>query len=109
MSRRKAEQPGKRHLMSWQQEQCATVHNDDDLTMTREREKEEEKVREQGEERVLAAQGAKLCRRKSSEPGQGKLMMQPCRRASTSAQFQLSPQTCLRQLSLSLALNSALW
>lgn len=38
MSRRKAEQPGKRHLMSWQQEQCATVHNDDDLTMTRERE-----------------------------------------------------------------------
>lgn len=43
MSRRKAEQPGKRHLMSWQQEQCATVHNDDDLTMTRKREKEEEK------------------------------------------------------------------
>lgn len=43
MSRRKAEQPGKRHLMSWQREQCATVHNDDDLTMTRKREKEEEK------------------------------------------------------------------
>lgn len=38
MSSRKAEKPGKRHLMSWQQEKCATVHSDDDLTMTRGRE-----------------------------------------------------------------------
>lgn len=53
--------------------------------------------------RGIAAQGAKLCRRKSSEPGQGKLMMQPCRRVNLCPVSTFTSDVFAATLCLSLA------